>query len=97
MKRKASAKKIGKADDANDDADAKCLFPMNRIKMLAKSEGGDDMRLSHEAIFLLNKACVRSLTFLKFPIMRASRVFLCTFLWHVVFSTNNSSGIIMIW
>ncbi|CAM8952726.1 unnamed protein product [Rhodiola kirilowii] len=54
VKKKTSAKK--RKIEKEEEHDAKCLFPMNRIKMIAKSEGGDDMRLSHEAIFLLNKA-----------------------------------------
>uniref|UniRef100_A0A7N1A703 Transcription factor CBF/NF-Y/archaeal histone domain-containing protein n=1 Tax=Kalanchoe fedtschenkoi TaxID=63787 RepID=A0A7N1A703_KALFE len=52
MKKKASGKHKRKVESE----EAKCLFPMNRVRMIAKSEGGDDMRLSHEAIFLINKA-----------------------------------------
>uniref|UniRef100_A0A7N0RAT9 Transcription factor CBF/NF-Y/archaeal histone domain-containing protein n=1 Tax=Kalanchoe fedtschenkoi TaxID=63787 RepID=A0A7N0RAT9_KALFE len=59
VKKKTVLKQNGKkrkVEEEEEEEGAKCLFPMNRIRMIAKSEGEDDMRLSHEAIFLLNKA-----------------------------------------
>ena len=56
-KKKKKRKKKEEEEEEEDEEGADCRFPMRRVDRIIRS-GGSDYRLTHEAVFLINKATV---------------------------------------
>ncbi|KAL8140454.1 hypothetical protein V2J09_006475 [Rumex salicifolius] len=52
---KKELKKKKKEEDKEEEASAGCRFPVSRVDRIIRSEGSD-YRITHEAVFLINKA-----------------------------------------